>query len=272
MRVRTLGRKQTEDNSYWVDLWHSIEHIVPRDHIQKLVEQTVAEIRSVTGSRRVAFGWSGGKDSQALRGVCELAGIHDCLMGMSNLEYPEFLAWVTDHMPWELEVINTGQDIHWLAENQEMLFPQESRTAGRWFKIIQHTAQERYYRKHDLDLIVLGRRRQDGNFTGRDGSNIYTNRQGITRYSPIRDWTHEEVMAFCRYFGYDLPPIYSWPNGWVVGTGSWPARQWTGSVEQGWKEVYLIDRRIVTWAAGYIPSAASWLQSRQQLNQTLERS
>lgn len=263
MHNRRLGQKQTEDNSYWVSLWHKIEHIIPEDHIDELIQKTAAEIRHVTKGKKVAFGWSGGKDSQALRVACEAAGIRDCMMGMSNLEYPEFLRWVTDHMPWELEVVNTGQDIYWLQAHPEMLFPQDSETAGKWFKIIQHTAQERYYKRHDLDMILLGRRRGDGNFTGRDGSNIYTNARGFTRYSPIRDWSHEEVMAVCKLRAGGIPPIYDWPNGWVVGTGSWPARQWTGSIENGWSEIWKIDRRIVTWAMEYIPSAADWVNARK---------
>lgn len=270
MRIRDLGQKQTEDNSYWVSLWHSIEYVISRDHIHELAERTAAEIRAMMKGQRVAYAWSGGKDSQALRGVCEMAGIQDCMLGMSNLEYPEFLRWVTDHMPWELEVVNTKQDIQWLQQHPEMLFPQDSAIAGKWFKIIQHTAQERYYKKHQLDAIILGRRRQDGNFVGRDGANIYTNARGFTRYSPICDWTHEEVMAFCKYYGYDLAPCYRWPNGWVVGTGSWPARQWTGSIQNGWKEVWMIDQDIVRWAADYMPSAQTFLANREAKAALLE--
>lgn len=268
MKVRKLGRKQTEDNSYWVTLWNNIHNVLPIQYVRNLVETTAEEIRKEIANKKVAYGWSGGKDSQALRAVCELAGIGDCLLGMCNLEYPEFLRWVTDNMPWELEVINTGQDIEWLSKNQHLLFPQDSTTAAKWFKMVQHTAQEQYYKKHNLDMVLLGRRKQDSNFTGYDGTGIYTNKKGITRFSPIREWTHEEVMAVCYYYGYELAPCYRWPNGFVVGSGNWAARQWTGSVQGGWREVWQIDRDIVKWASSYIDSAQQFLDNRAKRFET----
>ena len=99
----------------------------------------------------------------------------------------------------------------------------------------------------------------DGNFTGRDGTGIYTSR-GVTRYSPIRHWTHEDVLAAIHYYDYPLAPIYHWPNGFVVGTGAWAARQWTGSIMNGWREVHSIDQKIVTQAADFIPSAKAFLK------------
>lgn len=39
------------------------------------------------------------------------------------------------------------------------------------------------------------------------------------------------------------------------------ARQWTGSVENGWREVYEIDKSIVCDAAELIGSAADFLNS-----------
>jgi hypothetical protein len=58
-----------------------------------------------------------------------------------------------------------------------------------------------------------------------------------------------------------MPPIYEWHNGYYCGTHPWPARQWTGSVENGWKEVYEIDQSIVTEAAEFIPSAKAFLET-----------
>ena len=113
---------------------------------------------------------------------------------------------------------------------------------------------------NSLNIIILGRRKADGNYTGPKGQNIYTNKQGVTRYSPIVDWSHEEVLAVCHYFSGALPPTYHWPNGFVVGTGAWPARQWTGSIANGWQEVYTIDTSIVIKAAKYIPSALEFLR------------
>lgn len=109
------------------------------------------------------------------------------------------------------------------------------------------------------DMLLLGRRRADGNYVGK-GSNIYTDGKGVTRYSPLSDWSHEAILAFIHYHKVPVPPIYEWQNGYSCGTHPWPARQWTGSVENGWKEVFEIDGRIVIDAAKTIPSAREFLE------------
>lgn len=62
-------------------------------------------------------------------------------------------------------------------------------------------------------------------------------------------------MAFIHYYDIELPPIYDWKNGYLCGTHPWAARQWTGSMENGWKEVFEIDRSIVEKAAEYFQEA-----------------
>jgi hypothetical protein len=142
-----------------------------------------------------------------------------------------------------------------------MLFPRDSATAAKWFSLIQHRAQKEYYRANELDLILLGRRRSDGNFVGRDGENIYT-AEGVTRMSPIADWSHAEVFAAIEYTGSELPPFYRWPRGYRVGTHSWPARQWCQTEAQGWAEVHSIDPAVVELAADYMPGARAFLDDR----------
>ena len=170
------------------------------------------------------------------------------------------MAWIEENKPDGLEVINTGQDTEWLIKHPEMLFPKGSKIAARWFSIVQHRAQAKYYRAHGLDMILLGRRRADGNYCGR-GDNIYTDGKGVTRYSPLAAWKHEAVLGFIHYYHLPMPPIYDWPNGYLCGTHPWPARQWTVSSENAWKEIYCIDPNIVTDAAKSIESASQYLQS-----------
>lgn len=255
----SLGRKQSATHEQFVAAFESIESIVSRQSIEELVAKTVEEIRARTRSKRVAFAWSGGKDSIALEHVCTAAGIEECVLVISELEYPEFLRWTTENMPPRLTVVTTGQDLSWLAAHPAMLFPRDSTTAGKWFKCVQHTGQERYYRDNDLDMILLGRRKSDGNFVGKGGA--YESR-GIVRYSPIRDWSHEEVLAVCKYYAKPMPPCYRWPRGYRVGTGPWPARQWTDSEEHGFQEVWEIDPSVVRGAAEKIPSARRFMERR----------
>jgi len=191
------------------------------------------EIKKNTDGKKTAYAWSGGKDSLVLGEICHMAGITDCVLVICNLEYREFMEWTEKNRPEKLSVINTGQDMEWLAAHPGMLFPQDSRAASRWFSIVQHRGQALYYKNEHLDMIILGRRLADGNYVG-NGSNIYTDRHGVTRYSPLSGWTNEQVLAFIYYYGLELPPIYKWKNGYLCGTHPWPARQWTGNIKNAW--------------------------------------
>ena len=255
-----LGRKQRVKNSDWINTLEKIEQLVTKKELEHLVEKTVEEIKKKTKGKKAAYAWRGGKDSLVLEKVSRMAGIQSCVFVICNLEYPAFTEWVEGHKPPELEIINTGQDMKWLVSHPQMLFPQDSKTAAQWFHIVQHRGQAKYYKEHELDLMLLGRRRADGNYVGK-GDNIYTNSQGITRYSPLSDWSHEEILAFIYYYKIELPPIYHWKNGYLCGTHPWPARQWIGSMENAWAEIYEIDSSIVIKAAKHIQSAKDFLES-----------
>lgn len=254
-----IGRKQKVSNDTWFEIMSKIESIVSKKDLEKKVRQTVEDIRLKAGGKNAAFAWSGGKDSLVLEKLCYMAGIRECVLVICDLEYREFLSWVTDHMPDSLEVIDTGQNLEWLSVHPQMLFPQNSNIAAQWFHIVQHRGQAKYYKARGLDILLLGRRKADGNYVGK-GSNIYTDGKGVTRFSPLADWSHEDILAFIHYYNIALPPFYHWPNGYHCGTHPWPARQWTGSIPEGWKEVYSIDSSIVESAAQLIPSAKEFLK------------
>lgn len=255
-----LGRKQRIKNSDWIEAIGKIEQMVSRKDLDQLVNKTVKEIKKKTKGKKAAYAWSGGKDSLVLGDICRMAGITSCVLVICNLEYKAFIDWAEKNKPQELSVINTGQDMKWLAAHPHMLFPQDSKYAARWFQIVQHRGQARYYKEKGLDMLLLGRRRADGNYVGR-GDNVYTNGQGITRYSPLSDWTHEQVLAYIHYYNLEMPPIYNWKNGYVCGTHPWPARQWTGNIQAAWSEIYEIDKSIVIEAAGSIQSAKEFLDA-----------
>lgn len=255
-----LGKKQSIKNSDWIDTFMKIEQLVSKKELDQLVEKTVNDIKKKTKGKKAAYAWSGGKDSLVLGEICQRAEIIPCVLVICDLEYKAFIEWAESHKPPELSVINTGQNIKWLVAHMNMLFPQDSKFATRWFQIVQHRGQAKYYKEHKLDIMLLGRRKADGNYVGR-GDNIYTNGQGVTRYSPMSDWTHEQVLAYIHYYNLEMPPIYNWKNGYICGTHPWPARQWTGNVENAWAEIYEIDSSIVIEATKHISSANDFLKS-----------
>lgn len=258
---KVLGRKQNIANEDWISAFNRIEELVPMNELEDIVKSTVDLIKNTVGDKKAAYAWSGGKDSLVLGKICEQAGITDCMMGVCDLEYPEFMEWVDENKPEGLEIINTHQNMEWLCKHPDMLFPASSKEAAQWFHIVQHSAQAAYYKSHSLDMILLGRRRADGNYVGK-GSNIYTDGKGVTRFSPLSDWSHEAILAYIHYYDVPMPPIYDWENGYLCGTHPWPARQWTGSIENGWSEIFDIDRTLVEAAAEHIQSAKDFLVTR----------
>lgn len=258
--TRTLGRKQAlRDQSAWHEAMSYARDMWDDERLDNLIDWTVDNIKRETHGKRAAFAWSGGKDSIALEIVCRYAGLYECGLGISNLEFPAMLQWITDYMPPGLTVLSTGQDLHWLKRNPNMLFPQGA-YGPRWFTIVNHKAQERYFREKNLDIILLGRRKADSNYTGPRGVDIYTNKKGITRYSPLAAWQHEAVFSLIEREGVVMPPCYGWPRGYQVGTGSWPARQWTESVDHGFEEVWEIDPDVIREAATVLDQARDWLR------------
>ncbi len=253
-----LKRKQSATNSEWLEAVAKIGETVSQKEIVELTEKTVSEIKNKTADKKCSYAWSAGKDSIVLSDICKKAGITDSMIAVTDLEYPAFMKWVDENKPEKCTVINVGYDIQWLSKHQNLIFPQDSATAAHWFSIVQHKAQRQYFKENNLDIILLGRRKADGNYVGK-GDNLYTDGKGVTRYSPLSEWSHEHLLAYIHYNKLSLPPIYGWKNGYVCGTHPWPARQWTGSIENGWREVYEIDKSIVEKAAEYIQSAKTFL-------------
>lgn len=261
-----LGKKQNIKNDEWIEAAKAIKETVKKADLDAKVKTAVKDIKEKTKGKKAAYGWSAGKDSLVLGKICEMAGIKKCVLVISDLEYPAFVDWIDKNKPEGLTIINTHQDLPWLQKHPEMLFPQDSTKAAQWFHIVQHRGQAKFYKDEDLDILILGRRRADGNYVGK-GSNIYTNRQGVTRFSPLADWTHENILAFIEYYKVPMPPIYGWKNGYLCGTHPWPARQWTGSIENGWKEVWDIDHTIVEEAAEYIDSAKAFIKANTEASE-----
>ena len=256
-------RKQTTENSYFVNLWANIGSRISAQEVADLIATAREEIANVTHGQKAAIAWSGGKDSLALDLVSRPLGITQGVLGLCYCEYPEMEAWYAAHLPAGVEIVRTPQDLNFLREHPEMLFPQNSTTLSRWYQIKQIRAQEVYCERNHIDVILLGRRREEGNYIG-PGPHGTHRKKGTqtTIYCPIRDWTHRQVLGVLHYAGVELPPNYGWPNGFTIGSGSWPVNNFAKDGLEGWQYVYDRDPSVVTSAAlAHLPGAAQFLSS-----------
>lgn len=264
-----LGRKQTSSQRDWLAAWGRISASPDHERAARKISEAADRLRAeLSGTSLPVVGWSAGKDSLGVELVARSAGIHNTMLVVASpdLEYPAFGEWVAEHSPEGLHIeVRSGLDFVWLADHPEMLFPQDGKTASKWFQLTQHAGQRAYLRRIGGTHLVMGRRTADGNYCGPvrpSGARSYTDRGGFERVCPIWDWSHEDLLNVIAANKVPLPPIYQWPDGFRVGTGPWPARQYTGTRENGWREVAGIDRSVVESAAlAGIPGAARALRS-----------
>jgi len=255
----TLGRRQNTTQEAWDAAWARPD-LYPDADLDRLLDEAVREVQAVTLGKRAAIAWSGGKDSLALQVVAQRAGVLDGVLALTQLEYPSFLAWLVQHQPDWVRTVNTGQGLLWLRDHPAMLFPQDAATNAKWYRLVQHAAQDLYFRGKGLDVLILGRRKAEGNFCGKDG--LYANRGGTLRHSPLRDWPHEAVLQLIKREGLALPPFYAMRDGWVTGTGPWPQRPYAQGVDDGYAQTWAIDPEIVREAATVLPSARQFMDAR----------
>ena len=256
---RILGRKQNSTDERWKEAVKHIEELVTRDELETAVATALKSIKDIASTGNTAYAWSGGKDSLVLGDICEKAGIKHSMFAYTDLEYPEFLKWCMEHKPAGCEAIHIPLGLDWLAKHEKMIFP-HGKELNKWYKIVQRAAFSKYFEDKKLDVLIVGHRKADGNVVGPD--NMIKKKSGEVRFSPLADWPHEMILAYIHYYQLEMPPIYGWHNGFQCGTHPWPSRMHTGSVENGWAEVYEIDPGIVTNAAEKIESARIFLEKR----------
>jgi hypothetical protein len=256
-RVRTGDQR---DELAWAAALARARTQWPDSKLDNLIERTVTDIRRTVGTKRAAFAWTGAQDSLILAYVAGLAGVHQCVLAITDLEYPQFLRWVTDHMPDGLTVVPTGHDLPWLRQYPYMLFPHGT-YARHWHTLVQQRSQQRYYHEHRLGMLLQAPRRLIDNKYSYGPSKELTwhDRSGVLRYTPLVDWSPQAMLALIQREQIPLPPCYGWPRGLQVGPGPWPARQETHSTYHGFDEVWAIDPDIIRSAAPQLPLAARWL-------------
>lgn len=264
-----LGRKQSSSHEHWLAVWEAVsrhpDHARARRLVEEAADLTRRRIGEVPRANATGWGYSGGKDSLALLVVMEAAGLDDlpAFAGLTRLEWPAFEGWLQDpaHRPGNLHVDRLGHiDLAWLRARPDYLFPKER--ASRWFPHVQRAAEKRFVNANGLDLMIGGWRRADGNYLGTARRrHEYRTPNGHHRFSPISQWSHEDVLHVIASFGKSLPPLYGYARGFPLGTGPWPARPRAGTLAEAWREVHDIDPDLVhTASAAGFTSATNFLE------------
>lgn len=250
--IRALGRKQSSKNADWLEVYRNIERYVSLEEVLEAEERTLAEMtRILSGYKRPIYAYSAGKDSIVLAELCRKAGVDVGVMSITSLEYPEYQKWIDEHAPKGVEMVNTGQDLEWLSRNLHWFLPLKDDPDRQ--SPVNIRIQHNFYDSHGADIILLGRRKADGNYVGRNGSNIYTDGSGRTKYNPIADWEHELLLGYIHYKKLPLPPIYDWADGFVQGTHPWFYREVHTDRRTVLQEINEIDSTLLAEAVKVVP-------------------
>lgn len=256
-----LGSKaHVKSNDDWLRCYEAVTDAVSRSEIDELTADTVKSIRKMARRGRVCSGWNPGKDSIVLNDLLERSGIeYDPICWRGVNEYPAMTEWFERNRPAGLKVSVVGKfTLPWLEENPDFLFCQGD-TRQRWM------AEKWKHQRHDTapyDLFAFGRRLKDGNRCGTKADGYL---MGKT-WAPMAEWSHEQLLAYIRYNQLELPPFYSWPRGFLLGSvamGEWTERPCKGlSVTQVWDEIWGIDPSIIEGAARVLTSARQYLEEK----------
>ena len=212
-----LKKKYKNTQEEWLEVYKNIENYVSREEIEDKIQEAIKKIKKIIKGKKVAYAWSGGKDSIALQIIMERMGINKGVCAISKkFEYSDFLEYINTHLPSGIEIVDKEISFDYLNKHRELIFPQNMKDMSKWYELIQQNTQNEYFKKNKLDILILGRRLQDGNYVGKNG--IYTKKDGTTIYSPIYNWKHEDILAILYYYKKELPNIYFTDDGFNNGT------------------------------------------------------
>lgn len=256
---RIIPRKQNSKQSHWIEAVENIENLVSFDRVKELEREAVEWLKQSTKGKKVAYGWSGGKDSQVLRYICEKAGITDAVLVTTELEYTDFYDFVEEHAPKGLTTLYRGFDWEYIKKNPKYLFPKDTKLIEKYWAKIQRVGCRDYYFNNDIEQMIIGRRKADGNYCPK---RIYSVKSGYTQNLPLMDWTHEEMLAYIHYYNVPLPKIYEYDDGYFEGSGCFTKlarNDERKTIADCWAYIYKHDKEAVYRASKHLTSAKNYL-------------
>lgn len=258
-----IPKKKMSTDEDWLYALENIESLVSRSDLEAKISETVQRIKAITYGHKVAYCWSGGKDALALEVLCNKAGIFQGVMVHSELEYPSFMKWVYENKKPDVAMYSNGCDLRWLARNRKYLFADLLGAETNYGQNHVRKYQFKYLHDNDLTMLIVGRRLADGNYCGRreNGFINYVKGQNALVYSPMAEWSHEEVLALLHYYEIELPPFYFWEGGFIAGTHPWfEKRRHLQGEKEHWQFLWKHEPSVVERAASFFDLAKEVIQ------------
>ena len=107
-----LGRKQKyKSDEPWHDAVAHIEQLISAEECETFAAAAINRITDAAAGKNAGYAWSGGKDSLVLADLCQRAGIMQCALFLTKLEFPAFESWLLEHKPDGCEVLRFDFDL-----------------------------------------------------------------------------------------------------------------------------------------------------------------
>ena len=264
-----LGRKQSSKNDDWVRAWECCTDIISKEHINLITNQAIQRIHAVialNGFKRIAYAWSGGKDSIVLYDVLQKSGIDRVggILALYEHEFPEFLDWIKGNAPADIQIGKTyAFTDDFLNKHPEYLFPMETKYKDAYLPP-RWKVQNNFIKENRVDCMILGRRLADGNNCGKKDTGYVTVSKTGCKFNPIAEWTHEEILAYIRHNNLPLPPTYFYENGFKAGTQVWTEkRRINGHFFETFDLLMSIDPRIIEQSKGRLEIVDKYLDYKK---------
>lgn len=259
---------KTHPNSYFLELYERGLEIISKDEIDELEKETIEKIKKVDAYyNKTCISYSAGKDSIVLQNLINKSGIsHRPVMWMTIYQYPSFLNWLKDHEPRKLHIEILSKPTWLQLENESDLLFCKTPDANTYWMAQKWKAQNSYLKDNNFDLLITGRRLGDGNNCGSKKKLYVRKAKNYDIFSPLAEWSYEQVFGYIRHRNLSLPPHYFYKDGFIHGSGAWAERISYGLADktdnEHWKELYLREPQIVIEAANYLSSAKMFLKGQ----------
>lgn len=261
-----LKRKQNSKNEDWIKAWNTCKDEISKEHINRITDLAIDFIENTIltkGYKRIGYAWSGGKDSIVLYDILKKSNINMVggILALYEHEFPAFLEWIYQNKPTDCEIIKTGAFTDdYINKHPQVMFPVEKKWKDAYLPP-RWKVQNEWTKKHNVDCLILGRRKADGNNCGKREEGFITRSNGCDKFNPLADWKHEEILAYIRHNNLELPPIYFYENGFQGGTQLWTEkRRVNNSYFDTFDFLRTIDPRIIKSGIGKIDLIDEYLK------------